>query len=85
MRENVWRLGPELSQQKNWLLHHDTSCFPGIFYQKQHGCHSPPAQLIIIFISMKSNTILDVEKSVQNKQYREQSQYSYNSKIEASK
>jgi TusA-related sulfurtransferase len=36
--------------------------------------------IIIIFISTKSNTVQDVEKSIQNKQYKVLSNYSYNSK-----
>jgi hypothetical protein len=43
------------------------------------------AHIIISSFPIKSNTVQDVEKSIQNKQYKALSQYSYNSKIEVSK
>jgi hypothetical protein len=48
LAENLRRLRPELSRQKNWMLHHDnlpshTSLFANaIFDNKQHNCRLPP-------------------------------------------
>jgi hypothetical protein len=59
MRENVRGLCPELSQQKNWLLHHDkapshTSSFTKKFLTKSNMIVVPhPIPILSLFPRLK--------------------------------